>query len=97
MPKPKADEKKEEELDEINAGSDPPNDENDKDPNPQKADDNDQAADGLYYFSANEKAYRVFDPDSSAWLTQEEKPSEAQIAEIKAKAAEKKNANAQEG
>ena len=34
MPKPKADEKKEEELDEINAGSDPANDENDKDPNP---------------------------------------------------------------
>ena len=38
-------------------GAQPENETDDRDP------------DGLFYYSANEKAYRVFDPDTKGWLT----------------------------
>ena len=31
----------------------------------------DQDKDGFYYYSANEKAYRVLDPESQTFITQE--------------------------
>lgn len=46
-------------------------------------------SEGLFYFSTNEKAYRVFDPDTSEWLTQEEKPSDDQLNTIKQKVKQK--------
>ena len=42
----------------------------------------DQDKDGYYYYSVNEKAYRVFDPESQTFITQNEKPSEEQISHI---------------
>ena len=39
----------------------------------------------MFYYSANEKAYRVFEPEKNTWMTQAEKPTEEQIEEIKTK------------
>ena len=39
----------------------------------------------MFYYSANEQAYRVFEPEKNTWVTQAEKPTEEQIEEIKTK------------
>ena len=50
--------------------------------------------DGVYYYSVNEKAYRVLDPETETWTTQAEKPTEEQILAIKAKIAPKPDGEA---
>lgn len=44
----------------------------------------------MYYYSANEKAYRVLDPESNTWSSQPHKPTDEQISVIKAKLLEVK-------
>ena len=59
-----------------------------------------QEEEELFYFNNQENVYKVFNPESKTWTSQEEKPSEEQIEKLKAlipkKAATEDDKNANE-
>jgi hypothetical protein len=49
-----------------------------------KKDDNE-----LFYYNKDEQVYKVFDPESKQWKTQQERPTDAQIEVLKNKQLER--------
>ena len=49
-----------------------------------KKDDNE-----LFYYNKDEQIYKVFDPESKQWQTQQERPTDAQIEVLKNKQLER--------